>query len=224
MEVGCATGTTVRWLKNKKIYKQISYLGIDISNTVIQKAIKIHPNSNFKKVDVGPLKPFYNSYDYVFSRDTILHQEKPYEFLEELIKCSKKCLIVRTRTRDNGKTNFDIEKNCQLHYDSFWMPYIVLNINELIDFLKAISIVKSVKINRSYEVLGGNTNRFLPKDLYFTSAGGAETVIEIEIDRKMKSNNFEVSYSNHVEGRPLIYSKKYKRAFIVILKKLKILN
>ena len=37
-EVGCATGTTVRWLKNNNILKSINYLGVDLSDTAIKKA------------------------------------------------------------------------------------------------------------------------------------------------------------------------------------------
>ena len=224
LEVGCATGTTVRWLKNNNILKSINYLGVDLSDTAIKKAEYLYPNSEFQKVDVGPLKDYYNKYDYVFSRDTVMHQQNPFQFLEELIKCAKKSVILRIRTRDNGKTDFNFEDNCQLHYDKFWMPYIVLNIDELIKFLKKLKIVKSIEINRSYEVLGGNVKRLLPKDLYFKSAGGAETTMEINLDRENKSNSLKVLYNDSIEGRPLINLKKQKRIFIKILKILKILK
>jgi len=79
------------------------------------------------------------------------------------------------------------------------MPYIVLNIDELINFLKKLKIVKSIEINRSYEVLGGNVKRLLPKDLYFKSAGGAETTIEINLDRENKSNSLKVLYNDSIE-------------------------
>ena len=45
-EVGCATGTTVRWLKNKKILNKIKYVGVDISETAVNKANFLHPNEN----------------------------------------------------------------------------------------------------------------------------------------------------------------------------------
>ena len=224
LEVGCATGTTVRWLKNNNILKSINYLGIDLSNAAIKKAEYLHPNSKFKKVNLGPLKSYYNKYDYVFSRDTVMHQQNPFQFLEELIKCAKKSVIVRIRSRDNGITDFNFEDNCQLHYDKFWMPYIVLNINELIDFLKKLKVVKSIKINRSYEVLGGQVNRFLPKDLYFKSAGGAETTLEINLEKEKISDSFKVFYDDSIEGRALINLKKRKRIIIKILKTLKLLK
>jgi len=224
LEIGCATGTTVRWLKNNNILKSINYLGTDLSDTAIKKAKYLHPNSKFKKVYLGSLNNYYNKYDHVFSRDTVMHQQKPLQFLEELIKCAKKSVILRIRTRDYGKTDFNFENSCQLHYDKFWMPYIVLNIDELIDHLKKLKIVKSIEINRSYEVLGGNNKRFLPKDLYFKSAGGAETTIEINLDRENKSNPLKVLYNNSIQGSPLINLKKKKRIVIKILKIFKILK
>jgi len=40
--------------------------------------------------------------------------------------------------------------------------------------------VKKVIISRHYEVLAGHNNRFLPKELYFASAGYAETAVFIQ--------------------------------------------
>ena len=56
-EVGCATGTTVRWLKNTGILSKIKYLGVDISDTAISKANFLHPKVNFKKI----FEPGYTS-------------------------------------------------------------------------------------------------------------------------------------------------------------------
>ena len=84
-----------------------------------------------------------------------MHQEKPLEFLSELIKFTSKFLILRLRTRDNGKTEWDVNKSTQMHYDKYWMPYIVINTEELINFIIAEKKPKSITINRSYETLGG---------------------------------------------------------------------
>lgn len=224
LEVGCATGTTVRWLKNNNKIKNIEYLGIDLSDTAIKKARSLHQNIDFRKVDLGPLKEYYNSFDYVFSRDTLMHQEKPFEFLEELINCATKSIILRIRTRDNGVTDFNYKNSCQLHYDNFWMPYIVINIDELINFFKKFKIIKNIEINRSYEVLGGNVKRYLPKDLYFKGAGGAETTLVINLNRSKKQNDFNVIYNENLEGRALINKKRNKRIKIKILKFLRLLK
>ena len=224
LEVGCATGTTVRWLNNSNKKKGVKYLGIDLSDTAIKKARDLHPNSEFEKVDLGPLKNYYNSYDYVFSRDTLMHQEKPFEFLEELINCATKSIILRIRTRDYGATDFNYKTSCQLHYDNFWMPYIVINIDELINFLKKFKSIESIEINRSYEVLGGNVKRFLPKELYFKKAGGAETTLVINLNSSKKRSDFNVVFNENLEGRALINKKRNKRIIIKILKFLRLLK
>ena len=80
-----------------------------------------------------------------------MHQEKPFEFLRELINFSTKYLILRLRTRDNGKTEWNINKSSQMHYDRFWMPYIIINLDELIEFILSVRKPKLIRINRSYE-------------------------------------------------------------------------
>ena len=70
-----------------------------------------------------------------------------------------------------------------MHYDKHWMPYIVINTDELLDFIINVRKPASIRINKSYEILGGNNYRYLPKDLYFSSAGGAETSILIDFKR-----------------------------------------
>ena len=35
------------------------------------------------------------------------------------------------------KTEWDVNKSTQMHYDKYWMPYIVINTEELINFIIA---------------------------------------------------------------------------------------
>ena len=220
LEVGCATGSTVKWLKNNKILSKIQYLGVDISNNAIIESKKIYPGVEFKKIELGKLEDFYNSFDFVFSRDTVLHQENPYEFLGELIKCTNKKLILRLRTREIGNTELDISKSCQLHYNKYWMPYIVLNIDELIKFLSKYDCIEKITINKNFEVLGGKVHRYLPKDLYFEEAGGSETAIIIDIDKHKNFRKKEVVIDNQIEGRDLIQKNILKRLISLVLNKL----
>ena len=223
LEVGCATGTTVKWLKLNKCFNKDNYLGIDLSGPTISKAKSLYPDADFKKVNMDYLKNLKNKYDYVFSRDTLMHQENPFNFLEELLAASNKGLILRTRTKDKGKTEFDVSKSCQMHYDNYWMPYIVLNLNEILDFLRKFKFIKTVNINRSYGVLGGHNYRFLPKDLFLKNTGGAETTIHIEIDRSKTIDEFETNYTNILEGHSLIKEKKIQKYFFAAARRLKIL-
>ena len=45
-----------------------------------------------------------------------------------------------------------------------------------------------INIIRSYGVLGGRNDRFLPKELYFSESGTAETSIQIRIGNKTNSS------------------------------------
>ena len=192
LEVGCATGTTVKWLKLNRIFKKDKYLGIDLSGPAINKAKYLYKDATFKKVDIDFLKNLKYKYDYVFSRDTLMHQENPFKFLEELLAVSQKGLILRTRTKDKGKTEFDVNKSCQMHYDNYWMPYIVINLNEI-------------------------------KDLFIKATGGAETTIHIEIDREKTINDFEINYTNILEGHSFLNVKTFKKYVFAIARKLKVI-
>ena len=116
----------------------------------------------------------------VWCRDVVLHQKDPYFFLDKLIDLAKEALFIRLRTRDVGDTEFNTDISRQLHWDKYWVPYIVLNVNELIDRIEAHKDIKSLIIHRAYDVLGGHNYRFLPEDLYFTSTGTAETALFIQ--------------------------------------------
>jgi hypothetical protein len=70
--------------------------------------------------------------DVVFCRDVVLHQLDPYGFLSTLLDIAAKALVLRLRTRDVGATVLNAEISCQYHYDRHWVPYIVLNTDELI--------------------------------------------------------------------------------------------
>ena len=96
-----------------------------------------------------------------------------------------------------------------------------MNINEILGFLSRYKFIKKVTINRSYEILGGHNYRFLPKDLFFKDAGGAETTIHIEIDRSKTNKKFKTIYTNIKEGHSLINEKKFKKYFFAIIRRLK---
>ena len=205
VDIGSATGTTYRFLRNIIGASNFLYKGIDLSSSAIERARSLYPEANFLKSNgESPYEILRLRSDIVYSRDTIFHQENPYEFLDQLLEITKRFLIIRVRTRDNGETEFDFSKSCQIHYDSFWMPYIVLNIEELISHIKKNNNVVKVKINRSYDVLGGHNNRSLPKDLYFKKSGTAETSMMIELDSSKQDGNIELIYDDKIQGHQLL--------------------
>jgi hypothetical protein len=161
---------------------QFVYHGFDISVPAIERAITKYPDGKFSLLKSGFEEIIENNGqpDVVWCRDVILHQEKPYEFLNNIINLTKNTCVVRLRTRDKGKTDFDVENSCQLHWDKHWVPYIVLNTDEMIQKISENKDVNKIVISRSYEVLGGANYRFLPKELYFTDAKTAETAVFIQ--------------------------------------------
>lgn len=212
LDVGCATGTTYRYLRNFAEGKNFDYLGVDLSEPAINRAKSLYPAAKFVKKEHEKLFDFVGERrDIVCSRDTVMHQTDPFAFLDELIEVTDKFLTLRLRTRDHGATVFDVDASCQAHYDSFWMPYIVINTDELIDFLKSRTMVTKITLNRSYEVLGGHNLRYLPKDLYFTNARGAETSVMIELSREQASAPAQVEFHETLEGHAYLRQHRIQR-------------
>lgn len=205
LDVGCATGTTYRFLKNVNKSGKFKYTGIDLSQPAINRARGLYENIDFRTKEHENILEFVGRrFDIVYSRDTILHQVHPYDFLKQLLDAAGQFLIVRLRTRDHGATVTDVEISCQMHYDNFWMPYIVLNIDELIDFLKNYPRTSKITLNRSYEVLGGQNFRFLPKELYLTKTGGAETSVIVNLSDSSDINDVDVVFENRLEGHAFL--------------------
>ena len=150
----------------------------------------------------------------------MLHQEDPYRFIDSLLSSAKKSLILRLRTRDTGETIFDKNLSCQMHYDNYWMPYIVLNIDELIQFISQSERVKTIVINKSYEVLGGHNQRYLPKDLYFSKTGCAETSLLIDLGKEKCKREKEVIISSDLEGNMYLKNKRFKSLFYRLISKI----
>ncbi len=181
LEVGCATGEFARYVRVR--FPRARYVGLDLSEAAIARARAKYPQTAFFMVEAG--RPLADSLrtlgilahpDVIYSKDVVPHQVEPLAFLSDLIRQASEAVIVRCRTRDRGQTEYDPERSCQYHYGG-WMPYIVLNLQELIDHLLAEAPGSEVVVYRHHMVLGGSNNRFLPKDLYLTETGAAETAV-----------------------------------------------
>jgi hypothetical protein len=220
-EIGCAVGYGKRFLNLNKL-KNL-YVGYDISNESIKNAKLLYGDELFHHIDENNLseqiisKPF----DVVYSRDTVPHQIDPYNFLNELIKMTKKHLILRLRTRDTGETILNHELSCQLQPGDEWAPYIVLNYDELINFLKKTNRVTRIEVNRSYVVLGGQNFRYLEKALYMKKTKTAETSMNITFDGS-KESPMEIIETFDLEGHDFIKVKKVKTLFYKILNRIKL--
>lgn len=183
LEIGCATGEFYRYLRIR--YPKARYVGMDISQVAIQRAKEKYPGADFYVTDPdlsileglqafrwGPKQPV------VYSKDVLHHQVDPWRFLAQLLEVTETALILRTRTRDQGKTVLDPDRSCQYHYKG-WMPYLVLNLQELIDFIRSRHPECHLIVYRNRMVLGGKENRFLPKECYLPETGTAETAVGV---------------------------------------------
>ena len=183
LEVGCATGELYRYLQNK--FPKVIYYGFDISRPAIDRAKEKYPegklfvnSSDVKISDTLKELRLPENPEVVYAKDVVHHQIRPFEFLVDLLKIPSEMLIIRCRTRDIGRTEVDPERSCQYHYRG-WMPYIVINLEELIDHITREVPGCEVVVYRNRMVLGGQYNRFLPKDCYLPETGTAETAVGV---------------------------------------------
>jgi SAM-dependent methyltransferase len=216
-DVGCATGDLYRYISN--YMKEYDYHGFDVSEPGIRRAGEKYGSQHFTKID--PQKGIElektGRPDVVFCRDVIVHQEKPYEFLDYLIDMAAEAVFLRVRTRDVGKTVLDPKISCQLHWDKHWEPYMVLNTVEMIERIKSHKRVKKIVIGRRYEVLGGFNLRYLPKELYFTSARAAETAIFLHLSQEENEQEPTLEFRDKQDGKHTFFY----RLFDAIYRRLK---
>lgn len=183
LEVGCATGEFSRYVRLR--FPRLRYVGLDISAPAVARAKSKYPQTPFFVVDAArPLAETLKTLGVperpaiIYSKDVVPHQVEPSAFLSSLIRQASEAVIVRCRTRDVGPTECDPERSCQYHYGG-WMPYIVLNLQELIEHILAEAPGSDVVVYRHHMVLGGSNNRFLPKELYLEETGTAETAVGV---------------------------------------------
>lgn len=203
LDIGCATGEFYRYFKS--VYPKIDYYGCDISKKAVERARLKFPGVNFFLVDkdlkgaedaLGGIRP-----DVIFCRDVIIHQVKPLLFLQRIYDIAAKFLILRLRTRDTGETVFDTEISCQTNY-GIWAPYIIFNCDEITSFIKThCPDVCNLTFVKHYIILGGQYNRYLPKDCYLPQTKTSETALLIEkTDTRPVSLGLKVSYDNEYKA------------------------
>lgn len=199
MDVGCATGRFYRFFK--EIFPKATYRGYDISKVAIDHANSLYPNTEFSTFTGDPTTIQSPAPDLLFCRDVLLHQPNPKDFLSQLYQTAGKYLLMRVRTREIGETELDISLSCQYHYGD-WVPYIVFNTKELTNlFSEYHPRPAKIDIVRHPDILGGQMNRFLPKELYYPETGTAETAILVEKGSIEQSKGPDISLITRPEPR-----------------------
>jgi hypothetical protein len=199
LEIGCATGELYRYMK--AYFPRFEYYGFDISEAAIVRAKEKYQTGNFFicNEDLSNIHNSCKSPAVLFTRDVLIHQPKPFEFLTKLISIPSEAAILKIRTRDQGNSILDPELSCQW-YNQKWIPYMVLNIDEVIDTIKKNVAIASLIIFKNYQQLGGLNNRFLPKDCYYPETGTAETAIFIKLASEKVPNPI-IEIESRVESK-----------------------
>lgn len=203
LEVGCATGEFSRYLRRR--FPFVNYYGVDISEPAIGRAREKYPEARFFVARPGarlaealrelavPPAP-----EVVYAKDVLHHQTGPFEFLGDLVGVASETVVLRCRTRDVGQTELDPEKSCQYHYGG-WMPYIVINLSELVGHVADSAPGAEIVVLRHRMVLGGQYGRFLPKECYLRETGTAETALGVF---KKTVNPGRVTIEDRPDGSP----------------------
>jgi len=179
LEIACATGEFSRYINT--YHSEFHYRGLDISEPAIHRARAKYPTASFDlcRPDLSDVVSSGVSPTVLWARDVVHHQPDPFEYLSTLLSIAKEVTVLRIRTRDNGASIIDPEISCQWHYNH-WVPYIILNIDEVLGFIQKTISVKKIFVAKRYVQLGGLYNRFVPKDCYYPETGTAETALYIE--------------------------------------------
>ena len=183
LEVGCATGEFYRYLSVR--HPAVRYAGVDVSEPALERARQKYRSGAFYRVDPNlPLRQELRKLglaeraDVVYSKDVLHHQTDPWGFLSRLLETASGAVILRTRTRNAGATVLDPDLSCQYHYRG-WMPYLVLNFEELKRRIRAQAPGCRIRTIRHPMILGGKENRYLPKECYLQETGTAETAVAV---------------------------------------------
>lgn len=92
LDVGCGEGFTLNKLSENKIGKRLE--GIDFQKSAIEIGRKLHPHLKLETGTIYDLSFKDNSFDLVMATEVLEHLEDPRKGLKELIRVSKKYLLL----------------------------------------------------------------------------------------------------------------------------------
>lgn len=92
LDAGCGEGFTMNKLLENNLAKKME--GIEYSNESISYGKKIFPNLVIKQANIYELPYEDNTFDLIMCTEVLEHLEKPTKALEEMLRVSKKYLII----------------------------------------------------------------------------------------------------------------------------------
>ena len=174
VEVGVGGGRSYTFfdaLRREMGYKS-QYRGYDISPQCVEYCQKRF--GDFFDISTTT-SPKYQNADLLFFFDVLVHSAHPRDFLDSVCESTKKFLCFQTPTRDNGSTVYNPDQSCRLE-NGKWVPWIVFNINELIEELQKRGFDKFLVIKK-YKKFAGNAPRFLPREFFEPNTGSSRTSV-----------------------------------------------
>ncbi|MFH1053772.1 MAG: class I SAM-dependent methyltransferase [Candidatus Woesearchaeota archaeon] len=86
IEVGCGEGYITKYLKDNN---NIDIIGIDLEESIIEKAKELHPDMRFFIGDIYQTNFPDNSFDCVIASEVLEHLEEPIRAIDEMKRISK---------------------------------------------------------------------------------------------------------------------------------------
>jgi len=223
LDLGCATGELYRYLN--AYYSELKYHGVDISQPSISRAKVKYPEGQFcligeERSVTEEIQRLNIDCDILFSRDVVVHQARPFEFLQEIIQIPKEALIIRTRTRDKGATVLDPDASAQF-YCGNWVPYMILNVDEIVECVRSCTNIEELQIVKNPMVLGGYHGRYVDKDCFYPETGTAETAIYLKKSpTAVKNPVINITENKETAIYSGVFSKKPQFLFKALLNRL----
>lgn len=151
-DVGCGVGHYFRELRK---LGNIEYFGVDLDTNMVAMAKEIWGGIrkvDFDVQDATKLKFEDDSFDVVFSYNLLFHMNDYKTVLKELIRVSKKYVLVRALFDDDAAFNsFDANDEYRSIYPIGKLQYNTYARNAVVDYLKEMGIqhYKFIKDNKS---------------------------------------------------------------------------
>lgn len=134
LEIGCAAGGMYEIMKDR--FGKLDYTGMDIGAAEIAHARKQYSEAKFFKGDFLSNKFPNDSFDTVCAFQVINHQPRYREFIKEMFRVAKKCVIFDARIQYDFPTIVDLDSSYLYYHGSGQRNYFTpFNFYEIFNYL-----------------------------------------------------------------------------------------
>ena len=141
LDVGCALGGLASVFD--KLVSGVQYTGVDISQAMVDRASEQYGQHEFVRVNILEFD-VDKTYDLVFSTGVCQHEPKFHEVIKKLTALSHSYVLFDCKLVSGVPSVIDIAKSYCDYADRLY--YILVNIVDLLDFLRGLPDVKSINI------------------------------------------------------------------------------